>query len=71
MKKKHYPILIEQDEDGIYIVDCPVFQGCRSYGVTIEEAMNNISEAILVCIEDESEENIQFIGVRDIEIAVS
>ena len=43
MKNKiHLPILIEQDEDKVYIVSCPTFKGCHSYGKTIEEAMKNI-----------------------------
>ena len=29
--KKHFPIIIEQDKDGVYIVECPLFKGCRSY----------------------------------------
>jgi predicted RNase H-like HicB family nuclease len=44
--------LIEQDEDGCYIVSCPQFKGCRSYGQTVEEAMENIKEAIELCLED-------------------
>ena len=51
-KKAHLPILIEQDEDGFYIVSCPQFKGCRSYGQTVEEAMENIKEAIELCLED-------------------
>ena len=42
-KTIHLPILIEQDEDNIYIVSCPVYKGCHSYGKTIEEAINNIT----------------------------
>lgn len=68
---KHFPIIIEQDEDGVYITECPSFQGCRSYGMTIDEAMENIREAILVCLEDLQHDNIStFIGVRDIEVPV-
>jgi predicted RNase H-like HicB family nuclease len=32
----HLPILVETDEDGFYIVSCPVFKGCHSYGKTID-----------------------------------
>jgi len=42
----HLPILIEQDEDNYYIVSCPVFKGCHSYGATIDEALSNIREVI-------------------------
>ena len=34
-KKVHFPVLLEQDENGIYIVSCPCFKGCHSYGKTI------------------------------------
>ena len=26
----HFPVLIEQDEDNVYIVSCPSFKGCHS-----------------------------------------
>jgi len=70
---KHFPIMVEQDSDGIYIVDCPVLKGCRSYGNNIDEAISNIREAIELCIEDESysnEEGNVFLGVRDVEMVV-
>lgn len=68
--KKHYPIIIEQDKDGVYIVQCPLYKGCRSYGHNIEEAMENIKEAIEACIEeDTSEDQPKFIGIRDMELS--
>jgi predicted RNase H-like HicB family nuclease len=57
-------------------VSCPLFQGCRSYGKTIDEALSNIQEAIELCLEEQShggqeEEPVNiFIGLRDIELAV-
>ena len=64
-KKVHFPVLLEQDENGIYIVSCPSFKGCHSYGKTIEEAMENIHEAIELCLEDEKPKVInRFIGFR-------
>ena len=69
--KKHYPIIIEQDKDGVFIVQCPVFQGCRSYGYGIDEAIENIKEAIEACIEDDDfKDQSTFIGIRDIELAL-
>ena len=46
--KNHYqlPILIEKDEDGFYVVECPVFSGCYTQGETMEEALKNIREVI-------------------------
>ncbi len=69
--KKHFPIIIEQDSDGVYILECPILKGCRSYGHTIDEAIENIKEAIVVSMEDDFQESgISFIGMRDLELAV-
>jgi len=38
--------IIEQDEDGSYIVQCPTLPGCISEGKTREEALANIRDAI-------------------------
>lgn len=46
-----YRILIEQDEDGIFIAECPSLPGCISQGETRSQALENIREAILVYIE--------------------
>ena len=71
MKRKHFPIIIEQDADGVFIVTCPVFKGCHSYGYSIDEAITNITEAIGSCIGDMTvDDYTQFVGIRDIEIAV-
>ncbi len=69
MKTHHFPILIEQDEDSIYIVTCPTFKGCHSYGKTIDEAIQNIREVIEMCMEEQQIDNSNhFVGFREIEI---
>lgn len=70
--KKHFPILIEQDTDGYFIVSCPLFQGCRSYGKNIDDALKNIQEAIELCLDEQQDEESTnvFVGIRDIELAV-
>jgi len=41
-----YRIIIEQDEDGVYVAECPALPGCISQGRTREEALENIKDAI-------------------------
>jgi predicted RNase H-like HicB family nuclease len=68
-KHHHLPVLIEQDEDGAFIVSIPTLRGCRSYGATIDEAMRNVAEAAALCLEDERPTSGgAYIGVRDLEI---
>ncbi|MDQ6756845.1 MAG: type II toxin-antitoxin system HicB family antitoxin [Bacteroidota bacterium] len=68
MKTYHLPVVVETDEDGIYIVSCPVFKGCNSYGSTIDEALENLKEVVQMCIDEQpAEEHNKFIGVREME----
>ena len=46
-----YRVLIEQDEDGIFIAEVPALPGCISQGQTRTEAMKNIQEAIELYLE--------------------
>jgi predicted RNase H-like HicB family nuclease len=41
-----YRIVIEPDEDGVYVASCPSLPGCHSQGATRSEAMKNILEAM-------------------------
>lgn len=41
-----YRVVIEQDEDGIYVVQVPALPGCISQGKTRDEALHNIREAV-------------------------
>ncbi len=41
-----FGIIIEQDEDGMFIAQCPSLPGCVSQGKTRKEALDNIKDAI-------------------------
>ena len=67
----HLPLLIEQDEDNIFIVSRLTLKGCYSYGHIIAEAMQNIREAIDICLDDKEQPTLnQFVGFREIEVVV-
>ena len=42
----HYRILIEQDEDGVFVAECPSLPGSVSQGNTRNEAISNMHNAI-------------------------
>src|SRR3990170_5812349 len=46
-----YTVIVEQDEDGIYVSSVPALQGCYTQGDTYEEAIENIKDAIKLAIE--------------------
>ncbi len=55
-----FKVVIEEDKEaGGYIVSCPSIAGCFSQGDTIEEALENIKEAIQACLESLAEDEIK------------
>jgi len=46
-----YRVLIEQDEDGVFVAEVPSLPGCISQGETRERAVENIKEAIALYLE--------------------
>ncbi len=64
-------IVIDTDEDGIYIAECPAIPGCVSQGETEEESINNIKEAIKECLSVRLELGMPLtITTHEIEVAV-
>ena len=52
-----YRVLIEQDEDGVFVAEVPSLPGCISQGVTRSEALNNIQEAVIAYLESLQDHN--------------
>jgi predicted RNase H-like HicB family nuclease len=46
-----YRVLIQQDEDGMYVAEVPSLPGCISQGKTREEAVMNVREAMAAYLE--------------------
>ncbi len=46
-----YRVLIEPDEDGVYVAEAPSLPGCISQGRTRAEALENVKEAIAAYLE--------------------
>ena len=70
-------VVIEQDEDGLYVAEVPALQGCYSQGETFEEAITNIREVIDMCIEELREEGQdievrwpEVVGIKNLEVAL-
>jgi predicted RNase H-like HicB family nuclease len=65
-----FNVTIERDEDGVWIVECPSIPGCISQGATKDEAVENIKDAIKVCLEVRAEKGMPLtIETRQVEVA--
>lgn len=62
---------VAEDEDGMFIVDCPAIPGCVSQGRTPEEAEQNIRDAIRECVAVRRQQGLPLtIEVRQLEVPV-
>ncbi len=50
-----FNVILDRDEDGVWIVECPSIPGCVSQGQTREEALGNIKDAIAACLQVRAE----------------
>lgn len=41
-----FRVLVEPDEDGVFVAECPSLPGCVSQGATRGDALENIQDAI-------------------------
>jgi len=71
------PVIIEKDEDGFYVAECPVFSGCYTQGKTLDEALKNIKEVIDLVLEEKENQEIlrsykpEEIGIHTVPVDVN
>lgn len=67
-----FVVSLYQDEDGIYIAECPSIPGCVSQGRTEAEAEANIVDAIRECLAVRTELGMPLtVPTREIEVEVA
>lgn len=66
-----FTVTIDRDEDGVWIVECPAIPGCVSQGATKTQALENIREAIKLCLEVRAERGLPLtIETHQVEVVV-
>ena len=66
-KNQIFPVILEEDGTGGYVVINPSLEGCYSQGETIEEALTNIKEATELCLED-ARSNKDNVKIKDVSL---
>ena len=66
-----FNVILDRDEDGVWIVECPAIPGCVSQGTSREDALENIQEAIQLCLEVRAERGMPLtVETRQVEVLV-
>ncbi len=76
LKRTHeFQVVVEQDEAGIFVAECPSLEACYTQGRTFEEAIENIKDVIGLCLADLKARGAaiprqaEIIGVKRVEVA--
>jgi len=65
-----FNVTIDRDEDGTWVVECPSIPGCASQGMTKDEALENIQDAIHQCLLVRAERGLPLtIETQQVEVA--
>lgn len=65
---KEYNVVIEKDEDGMYVASVPSLRGCHTQAKSLDTLVKRIQEAILLCLEVEDESRTEFVGVQRVAV---
>lgn len=75
-KVLNYRVMVEQDEDGVYVAFVPALSGCYTEGDTFEEAIRNVEDVIRLHLdarklkEPITDDSLsEFIGIKTVRIA--
>ena len=65
-----FNVVIEKDEDGLYVASVPDIPGCHTQGKTLNQVLERVKEAIEVCLEADGDEikPMKFIGLQKVEV---
>lgn len=68
--KREFSVVIEKDEDGYYVGSVPELKGCHTQARSLDELMERVKEAILLCLEVEGveQEGLEFIGIQRVAV---
>ncbi|UUX92192.1 type II toxin-antitoxin system HicB family antitoxin [Methanoplanus endosymbiosus] len=60
-----FNVVIQKDEEGGYIAECPDLPGCITEGDTPDEAIENLNEAIIGCLKSRLKCAIKKVKVKE------
>jgi predicted RNase H-like HicB family nuclease len=70
-RKREFTVVIETDEDGYFVGTVPQLKGCHTQAKSLDQLMERVKEAVLLCLEVEgepSEDELTFVGVQRIAV---
>ena len=67
---RDFSVVVEKDEDGLYVASVPGLPGCHTQARSLDELMVRIREAISLQLEDSASDvpTLEFVGVQRVTV---
>jgi predicted RNase H-like HicB family nuclease len=71
MMVRQFDVVIERDEEGMYVASVPQLPGCHTDAASLDELMVEIREAIELCLAVQGRDPapLEFIGIQRVTVA--
>ncbi|MHB1260240.1 MAG: type II toxin-antitoxin system HicB family antitoxin [Thermoplasmatota archaeon] len=68
--ERTFDVVVTEDEDGMFVATVPALRGCVTQGETKAEALENIKEAIVLCLEtgEEPDAFVRSVSVASVSV---
>ena len=66
-----FDVVVERDQDGLYVASVPALRGCHTQATSLDDLMERIRESIELCLEVEGtseEPHLEFVGVQRVTV---
>lgn len=73
-KVRRFTVVLERDEDGLYVASVPALRGCHTQGKTLDQVMHRIREAVELWLEVQGKRTqglpaVEFVGIQQLEVS--
>lgn len=68
--KRKFTVVIQRDDDGLYVATVPSLQGCHTQAKNLDTLMKRVREVIELCLEDQDAviEDLELVGVQQVSV---
>jgi predicted RNase H-like HicB family nuclease len=66
---RKFTVLIERDEDGLYVATVPSLRGCHTQAKNLDTLMKRVREVIQLCLQDDhASPSLELVGIQQISV---
>ena len=76
MENYEFHVIVEKDEDGVFVAEVPAIRACYAQGRTFEEAIDNVCDVLQMCLRamkergEEIPRTGEIVGLKRVEVTV-